>query len=72
MTNLGLIHGMTLMELIILSLVFVFVWGGIPALMVKVLLNDNKLAKIAFVLSVGSGIFIYIQTGQLPYGIAFR
>jgi hypothetical protein len=40
--------------------------------MVKVLLNDNKLAKIAFVLSVGSGIFIYIQTGQLPYGITFR
>ncbi|MFB2350299.1 hypothetical protein [Priestia megaterium] len=71
MTNLSLIHGMTLMKLILLSLVFMVVWGGIPALLVKVLLNDNKLAKVAFVLSVGSGIFIYIQTGQLPYGITF-
>jgi hypothetical protein len=46
--------------------------GGIPALVVKAVLDDNKLAKIAFVLSIGSGIFIYIKTGQFPYGITFR
>ena len=72
MDKLGLIHGMTLMDLILPSLVFVVVWGGIPALVVKATLNDNKLAKIAFVLSMGSGIFIYIKTGQFPYGITFR
>ncbi|MGR6342461.1 hypothetical protein ACU5CE_32415 [Priestia megaterium] len=72
MDKLGLIHGMTLVDLILQSLVFVVVWGGIPALVVKATLNDNKLAKIAFVLSVGSGIFIYIKTGQFPYGITFR
>lgn len=72
MDKVGLIHVMTLIDLILPALVFVVVWGGIPALVVKAVLDDNKLAKIAFVLSIGSGIFIYIKTGQLPYGITFR
>ena len=72
MDKVGLIHVMTLIDLILPALVFVIVWGGIPALVVKAVLDDNKLAKIAFVLSIGSGIFIYIKTGQFPYGITFR